>query len=300
MRPDFSSLALFIRIAETRSITKAAKSSHIALAAASRRITQLEDQFGVQLLYRTAKGVELTPAGNAVLFHARALMEQVDQMRAEVSDYSKGAKGMVRIQANASALAQYLPDDLATFAASHPAIKISLAEERSGAIVDAVRSGATDIGIVMEGAEAAGLELYDYRTDKLVAVMPRKHPVRARHLAFAKLLDHDFVGLESNTVISQILIAQASHAGKPLRLRVQVKSFDVVARMIQAGLGIGVLPEAAAKAFAGSMGLRLVSLTDPWATRRMSVCVRQYATLPAPARQLVDHLVVPAKAGTQT
>lgn len=300
MRPDFSSLALFIRIAETRSITKAAKSSHIALAAASRRITQLEDQFGVQLLYRTAKGVELTPAGNAVLFHARALMEQVDQMRAEVSDYSKGAKGMVRIQANASALAQYLPDDLATFAASHPAIKISLAEERSGAIVDAVRSGATDIGIVMEGAEAAGLELYEYRTDKLVAVMPRKHPVRARQLAFAKLLDHDFVGLESNTVISQILIAQASHAGKPLRLRVQVKSFDVVARMIQAGLGIGVLPEAAAKAFAGSMGLRLVSLTDPWATRRMSVCVRQYATLPAPARQLVDHLVVPAKAGTQT
>lgn len=295
MRPDFSSLALFIRIAETRSITKAAESSHLALAAASRRVAQLEDQFGVQLLYRTAKGVELTPAGNAVLFHARALMEQVDQMRAEVSDYAKGAKGMVRVQANASALAQYLPDDLASFSMAHSAIKVSLEEERSGAIVEAVRSGATDVGIVMEGADATGLELYAYRTDTLVAVVPRKHPVRARRLAFAKLLDHDFVGLESNTVISQILLAQASHAGKPLRLRVQVKSFDVVARMIQAGLGIGVLPEAAAKAFAGSMGLRLVSLSDPWATRRMSVCVRQYATLPAPARLLVDHLVVPSR-----
>lgn len=295
MRPDFSSLALFIRIAETRSITKAAESSHIALAAASRRITQLEGQFGVQLLYRTAKGVELTPAGNAVLFHARALMEQVDQMSAEVSDYSKGAKGMVRIQANTSALAQYLPDDLATFSAAHPAIKVSLEEERSGAIVEAVRAGATDVGIVMEGAEAEGLELYSYRTDTLVAVVPRKHPVRARRLAFAKLLDHDFVGLESNTVISRILLAQASRAGKPLRLRIQVKSFDVVARMVQAGLGIGVLPEAAARAFAESMGLRLVSLTDSWATRRMSVCVRQYATLPAPARQLVDHLVAGKK-----
>ncbi|MGZ5111810.1 MAG: LysR family transcriptional regulator [Usitatibacter sp.] len=291
MRPDFSSLALFIRVAEARSITKAAKTSHIALAAASRRIAQLEDQFGVQLLYRTAKGVEPTPAGNAVLFHARALMEQVDRMSAEVSDYSKGAKGMVRVQANASALAQYLPGDLAAFNAAHPAIKVSLEEERSGAIVEAVRAGATDVGIVMEGAEAEGLELYAYRTDTLVAVVPRKHPVRARRLAFAKLLDHDFVGLESNTVISQILLAQASRAGKPLRLRVQVKSFDVVARMVQAGLGIGVLPEAAARTFAGSMGLRLVSLTDSWATRRMSVCVRQYATLPAPARQLVDHLV---------
>ena len=296
MRPDLASLALFIRVAETRSITKAAEAGHIALAAASRRITQLEDQFGVQLLYRTARGVELTPAGSALLFHARQMMDKVDEMRAEISDYSKGAKGLVRIQANASALAQYLPQDLASFSAAYPAIKVSLDEERSGAIVEAVRTGATDVGIVMEGAEAPGLELYEYRTDTLCAVVPRKHAVRARRLAFARLLDHDFVGLESNTVISQILLEQASRAGKPLRLRVQVKSFDIVARMIQAGLGIGVLPEAAAHAFAKPMGLRLVLLTDSWARRRMFVCVRQYASLPAPARQLVDHLV-PSRAG---
>ena len=120
--------------------------------------------------------------------------------------------------------------------------------------------------------------------------MPRRHSLRARALAFAKLLDHDFVGLESNTVISRLMLAEARRAGKPLRLRVQVKSFDVLARMVQAGLGIGVLPEAATAAFARPMGLRLVSLTDPWATRKMFVCVRQYAALPAPARQLVDHL----------
>lgn len=291
MRPDIASLALFIRVAELKSITKAAESGHIALAAASRRIAQLEDQFGVQLLYRTARGVELTPAGSALLFHARQMMGKVDEMRAEISDYSRGAKGMVRIQANASALAQYLPEDLATFAAAHPAIKVSMGEERSGAIVDAVRSGTTDVGIVMEGADAAGLELYEYRTDILCAVVPRKHPVRARALAFAKLLDHDFVGLEGNTVISQLMLGAAARAGKPLRLRVQVKSFDVVARMIQAGLGIGVLPEAAARAFARPMGLRTIPLADAWARRRMFVCVRQYASLPPPARQLVDHLV---------
>ena len=296
MRPDIASLALFIRVAELKSITKAAEAGHIALAAASRRIAQLEDQFGVQLLYRTARGVELTPAGSALLFHARQMMGKVDEMRAEISDYSRGAKGMVRIQANASALAQYLPEDLATFAAAHPAIKVSMGEERSGAIVDAVRGGAIDVGIVMEGADAPGLELYEYRTDVLCAVVPRKHPVRARALAFAKLLEHDFVGLEGNTVISQLMLGAAARAEKPLRLRVQVKSFDVVARMIQAGLGIGVLPEAAARAFAKPMGLRTILLTDPWARRRMFVCVRQYASLPAPARLLVDHLV-PSRAG---
>ena len=291
MRPDLASLALFVRVAETRSITRAAEAGHIALAAASRRIAQLEDQFGVQLLYRTARGVELTPAGSALLFHARQMLGKVDEMRAEIADYSKGAKGLVRLQANASALAQYLPLDLARFAAAHPAIKVSLGEERSVAIVDAVRTGATDVGIVMEGADAPGLELYDYRTDVLCAVVPRKHPVRARKLAFARLLDNDFVGLEGNTVISQILSAQAAKSGKPLRLRVQVKSFDVVARLVQAGLGIGVLPEEAALAFAKPMGLRLILLTDGWASRRMFVCVKQYASLPAPARLLVDSLV---------
>jgi DNA-binding transcriptional LysR family regulator len=290
MRPDPTSLALFVRVAETKSITKAAQACHIALAAASRRVTQLEDLFNVQLLYRTARGVDLTPAGIALLQHARIVLSQMDEMQGDITGYAKGAKGTVRIQANASALAQYLPDDLATFAAAHPAIKVSLGEERSGAIVQAVQSGAADVGIVMEGADASGLESFDYRADTLGAVVPRKSPIKAKRLAFAELLEHDFVGLESTTVISQIMLEQASRAGKPLKLRVQVKSFDVVARMIQAGLGIGILPEAAARSFAAPMGLRVVHLTDAWAARKMFVGVRQYASLPAPAKLLVDHL----------
>ena len=290
MRPDLSSLALFIRIAETRSITKAAKASHIALAAASRRIAQLEEQLGVQLLYRSAKGVELTPAGNAMLHHARQMLGQVDEMRAELSDYTKGGKGLVRVHANTSALAQYLSADLASFAVLHPAIKVAIEEHRSGAIVQALQGGTTDIGIVMEGAPTGGLQCFDYRTDTLVAVLPRRHPLRGKRVAFARLLDYDFVGLESDTVISRLLAGAAVAAGKPLRLRVQLKGFDVVAKMIQAGLGIGVLPEGAARSFAGPMRLRLVPLTDAWATRRMWVCVRDYASLPASARQLVDHL----------
>lgn len=291
-RPDLASLALFIRIAETKSITKAAQASHIALAAASRRISLLEEQYGVQLLYRTAKGVELTPAGNAMLLHARQMMGQADELRAELSDYTKGGKGLVRVHANTSALAQYLSQDLATFSAAHPAIKIAIEEHRSGAIVQALQGGTTDIGIVMEGAPTGELQCFDYRTDTLVAVLPKSHPLRGKRVPFAKLLPYDIVGLESDTVISRLLAAAASGEGKPLRLRVQLKGFDVVAKMIQAGLGIGVLPEGAAKSFARPMGLRLVPLTDPWATRRMWVCVRDYAALPASARQLVDHLKI--------
>ena len=290
MRPDLVSLALFVRVAEARSITKAAGASHMALAAASRRITQLEEQYGVQLLNRGARGVDLTPAGSAFLSHARRLLGQADEMRAELSDFTKGGKGLVRIHANASALAQHLPEDIAAFCDAHPAVKVAVEEHRSGAIVTALRSGSADIGVVMEGASIEGLQSFDYRTDTLVAVLPRNHAVKGKHVAFARLLAYDFVGLESDTVISRLMAAAAVAEGKPLRLRMQLKGFDVVARMIQAGLGIGVLPDVVARNFSRSMRLRIVPLTDAWAKRRMWVCVKDYAALPASARRLVDRL----------
>jgi len=291
MRPDLASLALFVRIADTHSITKAAEASHMALAAASRRVTQLEGQYGVQLLNRGARGVELTPAGAALLAHARKLLGQADEMRAELSDFTKGGKGLVRIHANASALAQHLPEDLASFCEAHPAVKVALEEHRSGAIVQALRSGEADIGIVMEGAPIDGLQSFDYRTDVLVAVLPRNHALRAKHASFSRLLAYDFVGLESDTVISRLMASAAAAEGKPLRLRMQLKGFDIVARMIQAGLGIGILPEVVARTFSRSMKLRIVPLTDAWARRRMWVCVKDLAALPASARQLVEHLM---------
>ena len=291
MRPDLVSLALFVRVAESHSITKAAEASHMALAAASRRITQLEEQYGVQLLNRGARGVDLTPAGTALLSHARKLLGQADEMRAELSDFTKGGKGLVRIHANASALAQHLPEDIAAFCDAHPAVKIAIEEHRSGAIVQALRSGSADIGIVMEGASIEGLQSFDYRTDTLVAVLPRNHALRGQRVAFSRLLGYDFVGLESDTVISRLMAAAAAAEGKPLRLRMQLKGFAIVARMIQAGLGIGLLPEVVARNFSRSMKLRIVPLTDGWAKRRMWICVKDYAALPASARQLVDHLM---------
>ncbi len=290
MRPDLVSLALFVRVAETRSITKAAEASDMALAAASRRVSRLEEQYGVQLLNRGARGVELTAAGTALLSHAEKLLGQADEMQAELSDFTKGGRGLVRVHANASALAQHLPEDIAAFCAVHPAVKVAIEEHRSGAIVLALRSGAADIGIVMEGASIEGLQSFDYRTDTLVAVVPRSNAVRGKQVAFSRLLAYDFVGLESDTVISRLMAGAAVAEGKPLRLRMQLKGFDVVARMIQAGLGIGLLPEAVARTFARSMKLRLVPLTDSWARRRMWICVKDYAGLPASARQLLDHL----------
>ena len=291
MLPDLRSLALFIRAVDMKSLSKAAEQSHIALAAASRRISLLEDRYGVKLLYRSSQGVEATPAGMSLTMHARKMMEQAEKLHADLSDYAKGVKGHIRIKANTSAISQYLPKDLAQFSANYPDVKLELEESRSQEIVQALREGSADIGIVMEVVSREGLVSYEYRRDRLVAIVPRAHAVRARQLPFAQLLKHDLVALDSSASIMRLLGDAAASAGQPLRLRVQVKSFEAVCKLVQANLGIGVLPEVAALDFAPAMGLRLIRLTDQWADRCMHVCVRDFASLPANGRKLVEQLV---------
>lgn len=291
MLPDLISLALFVRAVDAKSLSKAAEQSHIALAAASRRIALLEHRYGVKLLYRSSQGVEVTPAGSALATQARKMIEQAEKLQAELSDYAKGVKGHIRIKANTSAITQYLPKDLAQFSANYPDVKLELEESRSGEIVQALREGKADIGVVMDGVAREGLVSYEYRRDRLVAVVPRGHEFRARQSSFTPLLKYDLVALDSSAAMMRLLADAAAAAGQPLRLRVQVKSFEAVCKLVQANMGIGVLPEAAALDFAPVMGLRLVRLTDDWADRCMHVCVRDFDSLPANGRKLVEQLV---------
>jgi DNA-binding transcriptional LysR family regulator len=288
--PDVASLALFLHAVETRSLTKAAERSHIALAAASRRIASLEEMLGVSLLDRSSRGVKPTPAGTALALHARQILQNVERLNAELAEYSDGNRGRVRLHANTSALTQFLPAQLASFAATFPDIRLELEEQPSLTIVQAVAQGAADIGIIVKGVSTEGLETVLYRTDHLVALVPKSHPLRARKIQFERLLDYDFASLESSTSIHRALLSAAAAASRPLRLRVQVWSFEAMGRMVQAGLGIGILPGSAARLYANALGLRLIPLTDKWAQRDHVVCMRDFKGLPPHARRLVKHL----------
>ena len=294
MLPDMVSLALFLRAVDARSLSKAAEQSHIALAAASRRVALLEARYKVQLLYRSSQGVESTPAGKALAAHARQMIQQAERLNADLFDYAKGLKGHIRLHANTSAITQFLPADLASFAQSCPDVKIELEERRSGEIVQALVDGQADIGIVMAGTALEGLAHFDYRRDRLVAVVPEGHELTAPAIAFSELVMHPLVALDASAAMMRLLAEAASDSGHPLQLRVQVRSFEAVCKLVQAGMGIGVLPEAAALVFAPAMGLRLIRLTDAWADRRMMVCVRHLDGLNAVARALVDRLVAAA------
>lgn len=290
MRFDLVDLRLFLQVAEAASITQGAAKAHLALASASERIRGMEERTGVALLLRGRRGVTLTPAGRALAHHAWLVLQQMEHLTGELSTYAGGLKGHVRLLANSSALSEWLPETLGRFLAAHPGIDIDVEERSSHDIVRAVAEGFAEIGIVADIADCAGLETFPFATDRLVLVLPRHHPLRARRVAFRELLGQDFVGLAASNALQQHLAQHALQAGKPIKLRVRLGSFDAIGRMVENGVGIAVIPETAARRCRASMAIRTARLSDPWALRQLHVCVRPGSTLTLPARRLVEHL----------
>lgn len=290
MLPDLDSLALFVRAAELRNLTRAAEASLITVPAASRRLALLEHQFKTQLFERHSRGLELTPAGERLLQLARDVIASVHHMRAAMANYASGRQAVLRVLGNTSALTQFLPADVAAFQAAHDTARVVLEECWSEEAVRGVRSGEADIGVVVEGCDCSGLWTCAYRRDRLAAVLRADDPLDEPAVAFADLLERDLVGLEGSSTLTRLLTAKAAGLLRPMALRVQVRSFEAVCRAVQAQLGVGILPLAAARSFAPGMGLKVLPLTDPWALRRMTVCVRREPVPGTPLGALVAHL----------
>ena len=274
MLPDLDSIALFVKAAELRSLTKAADASSMGLAAASRRISLLEHRLKCTLFDRSHKGVDLTPAGKTLLHHAKQLLIQLNQMQADLEDHGSGRRGLIRLHANTSAMAQYLPADLARFNSAHPEVSLQVKERWSAQIADALLLGEADIGIINAGSVHQGLECKPYRSDHLAVVMPKGHELRQfKEIQFENVLDYSLVGLEQGASLTELLAAKAGLAEKPLKVRVQMQGFEAVCRMIEAGMGLGILPAQAASAYLHGMNLEVRPLSDAWAQRQMYVCV---------------------------
>ena len=293
-RIDLTSLQLFVAVCEAGSIGKAAEREFIAASAVSKRLADLESALGTALLYRHARGVDLTPAGQSLLHHARSVLYGLEKMQGELSEYADGVRGHVRVHASISAIVQFLPEDLGRFARQHPQIRIDLEEHLSGDVLRAVQEGAADLGVCNAAdltSPAGALQVLPYRQDQLALVLPASHALAARPaIDFAETLDEDHVGLHANSSIALAMHQAAAQAGHAIRLRIRVTGLDAMCRMIANGLGVGVMPLRAFELMHGSGDLRALPLRDVWARREISLIARDFATLPVTARTLVEHL----------
>lgn len=291
VRFDVTDLKLFVRVVEAGSITQGAAQANMALGAASARVRGMEDQVGVTLLIRDRLGVRTTPAGRALVQHARIVLQQLGRMHGELDEYARGLKGHVRLFSNTNALAEFLPEALSAFLRANPGVNVDLQEHLSDGIVASVAEGIADVGIVAGTVDLSSVESFPFRQDRLVVVVPRRHVLaERRRVKFDALLDQDFIGLSDGAALQDFLAEHAARRGKRLRLRTQLRGFDGICRMVESQAGIGVVPEMAARRLRRVMAIKIIQLEDAWALRRLSICVRSLDELPPPARRLVEHL----------
>lgn len=272
---DFITIELIAAAAQEGSISRAAERTHLALAAASRRISDFERRVGMRVFERQARGVRVVAAAEPLLMRIQALLAGLGSLSGAVEDIHQGVTDHLRLLANSSVIAEFLPDLLARFTAAHPHVRIEVEELSSSEIVQAVIERRGSVGALWADVGTRGLVATPFGEDELVLVVPRQHALaRRRAVRFAETLHFDYVLFEPASPLYLWLTREAGRLGSLLKGRIQVRGLDAVCRMVEAGLGIGVVPRRAAESFAKSMRIALVNLREPWVRREFCIVYR--------------------------
>lgn len=295
---DLNDLRLVAAIAQTGSLTRGAERMHLAPSSASHRLKLLEAGLGTPLFLRHARGLQPSPAGEALLRHAHQVFAQLEQMHADLAPYASGVASQVTVFANTNAINCFLPGDLGDFLREHPLLRVSLEEQPSPTILQAVAAGQVDIGVVAAGSPVEGIRTLPYRRDRLVLIVPAGHSLAGGGACrFRDAVGEPFVCLHAGSAIHTFMMNAAADLGARLDVRIQVRSFNAVCRMVGAGVGIGLVPRSAALEGAGPAVTVIVEIDEPWAARDLQLCVRADRSLSPAAAALLAHL---AEKGTAT
>jgi DNA-binding transcriptional LysR family regulator len=219
------------------------------------------------------------------------IMHQVAIMQGDIAAFASGVKASVHLLANTSGLSEHLPKALASFLREYPDISLDVEERESADIVGAIAGGAADLGFAAEHALPEHFERFSFGEDRLMLVAPKRGDFAGRRqIDFVEVGDRNFIGLTNATALAVHIAKHAARLGVRLHVRARLRDFDAICRMVATGVGIAVVPEAAAKRCARSMPLSLLAIRDSWANRRLVICARSFKALPKPAKLLVEHL----------
>lgn len=291
MHFDLADLRLIIAIAASGSLSKAAATFPVAVSAASTRLKLFEERCGVPLFVRRSDGMSLTPAGRLVLESCQSVLREARLLEETLQELNGERRITLRLAASTVANSTFLPAALGPFLADYPEVDLQLAEHNSKDVLRAVREGAIDIGVYDGNLPTDGLLSLPFRHDRLVLLVPHEHPLSSeRPASLRSALSFPFVCLPTERAMQRFIEMMAVRNALPLKVRVRAPSFDAIAQLVAQGVGVAMLPEAAATRLAQELPVTVVLLADAWAIRELRICVRSWDGLASHARQLVSYL----------
>lgn len=292
--PDLSTrqLRAFLALADLRHFTRAAEACHLSQPAFSTLVRALEESVGTRLFDRNTRSVQLTPEGRLFEPSARRLLADMGRALGDLGDHVERRKGRVHVAALPSLAAGWLPALFAEFRQTWPGIELALSDQLSDACIDLVRGGQADFALASGStrvADAAELRMRVLCTDRFHLVCRADHPLASEpRLTLRKLAPWPFIHMTRNSSVRQALEA-ALH---PLAMNtvLEVEQLATVMGMVEAGLGISVVPTLTLYQFRRET-IATRPLPMPQLTRRIYLVQRRDGSLSAAARALHDMVV---------
>lgn len=288
---DIVTLRLFIAVCEEGNIARAATRQSIVASAVSRRIAAVEDDIGTPLLIRGRRGITPTAAGETLLRQAREVLRSMDRLRAELSDFSSGVHGHVRVVAAPAVLASNLAEDLGAFLEVSPGVGLSIDERGSPEVLRAVREGAAEVGVLWSETDLGDFEVVTYRQDHLCLALRPEHPLANRpKITFDEVIDEVSILAVPGGSLDTLLRREAARLSRTMSFRVEVSDLDVAVRFVAAGMGTAIVPREGVLAHGKADKVSFVLLAEKWAARQYVIITRRGHGQSAATRQLVAHL----------
>ncbi|QVM90064.1 LysR family transcriptional regulator [Pseudomonas entomophila] len=291
MNLDLTDLKLFIKIAESPSLTQGARRACLSPGAASMRIKSMEGELGEGLFLRQSKGLVLTAAGRRLLVHARKILGQLEVLKAEFERHEEQDVASMRMYVDGFTAFESTQQRLVRYLAEHAHIAIDLQARNPGEIVRGVREGAVDMGVVagsvpVEGCASIAMPVLNY-----VVVLPRRHPLaNTATLRLRDVLRHPQVGLCGDTALGRLIEEQARDDGSEAQFRIKVSTGEAFCRMVAEGVGIGVASDAAVQRYLRCCALVTRPLEEAWARQDHMMLVRHCDSMPRHVTELLSYL----------
>jgi DNA-binding transcriptional LysR family regulator len=289
---DLLTLKLFLVAIEEKQIGRAAARENIVPSAATKRIQDLEEIAELQLLERNPKGVVPTPAGQVLARHIRMMFESLDDMRREMSEYTAGVRGQVRISAIGTTIVQFLAREISEFSRNFPFVDVELHEDTNPNVVRALVAGNVDIAVYVatEDLVTDGIDSREYRTDRLVAIVPRGHSLCDKSsVSMRDFIGQNFIGILPSGTMMTWLRNAAKQIGSTFEPRYNVNSVDTARSLVRSGLGMTILPECML-ALEDSERTVVIPIAEPWALRHFQIATQRGKSITAAVQALIKQL----------
>jgi DNA-binding transcriptional LysR family regulator len=243
MNFDLADLRAFVAVAEMNSFRAAAVALHLSQPAISRRIEKLEDALGIRLFDRTSRRVSLTAVGRDFSHKARSLLDDLETSLLSMREVATSQAGEVVIACVPSAAYYFLPKVLAEHHRQYPRIRVRIVDDSANGVLASVTRGEADFGINIIGNQEPEIDFQGILTESFVVACRRDHPLASRNAVnWGELGQYDYMTVDRSSGNRLLLDLALAHTSVRLAWCYQAKHVSTLIGLVEAGLGIAVVP----------------------------------------------------------